>query len=88
MPRWGASQAIEVLLGLQGSPDSGRLLADGFLDQYDTSIIAAPKAAPISREAQSRKGASRPGGRTSPARFAPLRDARWTVKWSKAKPSS
>src|SRR5215204_5813030 len=74
--------------GLRGSPDSGSFLAMGG-QIVDASIIATPKQRNTDAEKRDIKEGRIPGGWVDkPAKLAQKdRDARWTVKWSKAKPA-
>src|SRR5918995_2758447 len=74
--------------GLRGSPDRAGFLAMGG-QIVDASIIAAPKQRNTDAEKRDIKEGRIPAGwADKPAKLAQKdRDARWTVKWSKAKPA-
>jgi IS5 family transposase len=81
--------AIEVLFGAY----EAALTRAGFLAMggqiIDASIVAAPKQRTTDAEKREiRDGRIPPDWRDKPAKLAQKdRDARWTVKWSKAKPA-
>ena len=84
-----ARPAIEVLFGAY----EAALIRAGFLAMggqiVDASIIAAPKQRNTDAEKRDIKEGRIPAGwADKPAKLAQKdRDARWTVKWSKAKPA-
>ena len=85
----GGRPAIEVLFGAY----EAALTRAGFLAMggqiVDASIIAAPKQRNTNAEKRDIKEGRIPAGwADKPAKLAQKdRDARWTVKWSKAKPA-
>ena len=85
----GGRPAIEVLFGAY----EAALTWAGFLAMggqiVDASIIAAPKQRNTNAEKRDIKEGRIPAGwADKPAKLAQKdRDARWTVKWSKAKPA-
>ena len=84
----GGRPAIEVLFGAY----EAALTRAGFLAMggqiVDASIIAAPKQRNTNAEKRDIKEGRIPAWADKPAKLAQKdRDARWTVKWSKAKPA-
>ena len=79
----------DAFRGLRGGPDSGRVSRDGWPGRsMPRSSRLRSSATRTPRSGRLRKGASRPRWAAKPAKLAQKdREARWTVKWSKAEPA-
>ena len=84
----GGRPAIEVLFGAyEAALNSGRLPGDGWPDRRRLHHRRPEAAQHECREAR-HQGRAHPPWADKPAKLAQKdRDARWTVKWSKAKPA-
>src|SRR5215203_5534288 len=74
--------------GLRGSPDSGRLPGDGWPDRRRLHHRRPEQRNTDAEKRDIKEGRIPAGWADKPAKLAQKdRDARWTVKWSKAKPA-